>query len=157
MIFFPLFFHVFSTFVFALLSLHTRFPAHATLPILPTSDPLFLRSLCTEPPAEPAPPAPQPLPLTKRERKKLRTQRRLAAEKEKQDQIRCGLMPPPPPKVKISNLMQAMKDDAVADPSAMEAKVRRCARPRPVASCPLLVVSLCLFLLTFLCLFLLHL
>ena len=67
-----------------------------------------------EPPAEPAPPPPQPLPLTKRERKKLRTQRRLAAEKERQDQIRCGLMPPPPPKVKISNLMQAMKDDAVA-------------------------------------------
>ena len=77
-----------------------------------------------EPPAEPPPPPPQPLPLTKRERKKLRTQRRLAAEKERQDQIRCGLMPPPPPKVKISNLMQAMKDDAVADPSAMEAKVR---------------------------------
>ena len=77
-----------------------------------------------EPPAEPPAPPPQPLPLTKRERKKLRTQRRLAAEKERQDQIRCGLMPPPPPKVKISNLMQAMKDDAVADPSAMEAKVR---------------------------------
>jgi len=77
-----------------------------------------------EPPAEPAPPPPQPLPLTKKERKKLRTQRRLAAEKEKQDQIRCGLMAAPPPKVKISNLMQAMKDEAVADPSALEAKVR---------------------------------
>jgi len=77
-----------------------------------------------EPPAEPPPPAPQPLPLTKKERKKLRTQRRLAAEKEKQDQIRCGLMAPPPPKVKISNLMQAMKNEAVADPSALEAKVR---------------------------------
>jgi len=77
-----------------------------------------------EPPAEPAPPPPQPLPLTKRERKKLRTQRRLAAEREKQDQIRCGLMAPPPPKVKISNLMQAMKNEAVMDPSAMEAKVR---------------------------------
>ena len=33
-------------------------------------------------------------------------------------------MAPPPPKVKISNLMQAAKDEAVADPSAMEAKVR---------------------------------
>jgi U4/U6 small nuclear ribonucleoprotein PRP3 len=77
-----------------------------------------------EPPAEPLPPPPQPLPLTKKERKKLRTQRRLAAEKEKQDQIRCGLLPPPPPKVKISNLMQAMKNEAVADPSAIEAKVR---------------------------------
>ena len=76
------------------------------------------------PPAEPPAPAPMPLPLTKRERKKLRTQRRLAAEKEKQDQIRCGLIAPPPPKVKISNLMSVMKDEAVADPSAVEAKVR---------------------------------
>ena len=90
-----------------------------------------------EPPAEPPAPPPQPLPLTKRERKKLRTQRRLAAEKERQDQIRCGLMPPPPPKVKISNLMQAMKDDAVADPSAMEAKVRRArALPPPQSVVP---------------------
>jgi len=77
-----------------------------------------------DPPAEPPPPPPMPLPLTKKERKKLRTQRRLAAEKEKQDQIRCGLMAPPPPKIKISNLMQAMKNEAVADPSALEAKVR---------------------------------
>lgn len=77
-----------------------------------------------DPPAEPPPPPPQPLPLTKKERKKLRAQRRLAAEKEKQDQIRCGLMAPPPPKVKLANLMLAMKDEYVADPSAVEAKVR---------------------------------
>ncbi|KAL1508722.1 hypothetical protein AB1Y20_004817 [Prymnesium parvum] len=77
-----------------------------------------------DPPSEPPPPPPMPLPLTKKERKKLRTQRRLAAEKEKQDQIRCGLIDPPPPKVKLANLMQAMKNEAVADPSAMEAKVR---------------------------------
>lgn len=77
-----------------------------------------------DPPSEPPPPPPMPLPLTKKERKKLRTQRRLAAEKEKQDQIRCGLIDPPPPKIKLANLMQAMKNDAVADPSAMEAKVR---------------------------------
>ena len=76
------------------------------------------------PPTEPPPPPPMPLPLTKRERKKLRTQRRLAAEKEKQDQIRCGLLAPPPAKVKISNLMTAMTNEAVADPSAVEAKVR---------------------------------
>ena len=77
-----------------------------------------------EPPAEAPPPPPQPLPLTKRERKKLRTQRRAEAEREKQDQVRTGLMAPPEPKVKISNLMKALKDEAVADPSAMEAKVR---------------------------------
>jgi U4/U6 small nuclear ribonucleoprotein PRP3 len=76
------------------------------------------------PPAEPPPAPPMPLPLTKKERKKLRTQRRLAAEKEKQDKIRCGLIAPPPPKVKFSNLMSTMKDEAVADPSAVEAKVR---------------------------------
>ena len=77
-----------------------------------------------QPPAEPAPPPPQPLPLTKHERKKLRTRRREAAEKEKQDQIRAGLIPPPPPKVKLSSIMRVMKDDAVADPSAVEARVR---------------------------------
>jgi len=54
----------------------------------------------------------------------VRTQRRLAAEKEKQDQIRCGLIAAPPAKVKISNLMSVMKNEAVADPSAVEARVR---------------------------------
>ena len=107
------FFHLFLSLLCVCSPLTTHsFPRTCHTRILPTSDPLFLRFLCTEPPAEPAPPAPQPLPLTKRERKKLRTQRRLAAEKEKQDQIRCGLMPPPPPKVKISNLMQAMQKRA---------------------------------------------
>ena len=78
-----------------------------------------------DPPIEAAPPPPQPLRLTKAEMKKLRTQRRLAREQEKQELIRQGLLEPPKPKVKISNLMRVLGADAAADPTAIEAEVRR--------------------------------
>ena len=58
------------------------------------------------------------------ERKKLRTQRRVEREKEKQELIRQGLLEPPPPKVKIGNLMRVLGEQAVADPTAIEAQVR---------------------------------
>lgn len=63
--------------------------------------------------------------LTKKERKKLRRQRRQEAQKEKQDKIRLGLLPPDPPKVKISNLMRVLGNEAIQDPTKIEAKVRR--------------------------------
>lgn len=63
--------------------------------------------------------------LTKKERKKLRRQRRLEAQKDKQDKIRLGLLPPDPPKVKISNLMRVLGDEAIQDPTKVEAKVRK--------------------------------
>lgn len=78
-----------------------------------------------EPPAEAPPPPPQPLKLTKRELKKLRTQRRVAREKEKQELIRQGLLEPAAPKVKISNLMRVLGTEATADPTAVEAEVRK--------------------------------
>lgn len=78
-----------------------------------------------QPPAEAPPPLPQPLMLTKAELKKLRTQRRNAREKEKQELIRQGLLEPPKPKVKISNLMRVLGAEAAADPTAIEAEVRR--------------------------------
>ncbi|CAL8464003.1 g3538 [Coccomyxa elongata] len=77
-----------------------------------------------DPPAEEAPPPPMPLMLTAKERKKLKTQRRNEREKDRQEMIRQGLMEPPKPKVKISNLMRVLGNEAVADPSAMEAEVR---------------------------------
>lgn len=77
-----------------------------------------------KPPLDGPAPAPQPLMLTKAEQKKLRTQRRVAREKEKQEMIRQGLIEPPKPKVKISNLMRVLKDEAVLDPTAMEREVR---------------------------------
>lgn len=78
-----------------------------------------------EPPIEVPPPAPQPLKLTKKELKKMRTQRRMAREQEKQDLIRQGLLEPPAPKVKISNLMRVLGAEATADPTAIEAEVRK--------------------------------
>jgi U4/U6 small nuclear ribonucleoprotein PRP3 len=77
-----------------------------------------------KPPLEAPAPPPQPLMLTKAEQKKLRTQRRVAREKEKQEMIKQGLIEPPKPKVKISNLMRVLKDEAVLDPTAMEREVR---------------------------------
>ncbi|CBZ55659.1 Similar to uniprot/Q03338 Saccharomyces cerevisiae YDR473c essential splicing factor, related [Neospora caninum Liverpool] len=62
--------------------------------------------------------------LTKQERKKLRRRKRQEKEREKQDKIRMGLMPPPPPKVKLTNLMRVLGDQAVADPSKVEKEVR---------------------------------
>ena len=78
-----------------------------------------------DPPAEAPPPPPQPLKLTKLELKKLRSQRRMAREQEKQELIRQGLLEPPKPKVKISNLMAVLGAEATADPTAIEAEVRR--------------------------------
>jgi U4/U6 small nuclear ribonucleoprotein PRP3 len=83
---------------------------HHPVPILPS--------------AEPAQPVALPLMLTKQERKKLRRQRRAEREREKTDMVRLGLLPAPEPKVRLSNLMRVLKDSAVADPSAVEAKVR---------------------------------
>ncbi|KAJ0407951.1 hypothetical protein ATCC90586_006323 [Pythium insidiosum] len=59
------------------------------------------------------------------ERKKIRRQNRAEREKEKQDKIALGLLPPPEPKVKLSNMMKVLGEQAVADPSAVERKVRQ--------------------------------
>lgn len=76
------------------------------------------------PAAEPKEAPIAPIMLTKKERKKIRTQRRREVEKEKQEKIRLGLEPPPPPKVKISNLMRVLGNEAVQDPTKVEAHVR---------------------------------
>ncbi|KAJ9079758.1 U4/U5/U6 small nuclear ribonucleoprotein prp3 [Entomophthora muscae] len=67
----------------------------------------------------------KPLILTKRERKKLRRQRRAETHKEKQEKIRLGLLPPEQPKVKLSNLMRVLGNEAVQDPTQIEAQVRQ--------------------------------
>lgn len=54
--------------------------------------------------------------------------------------IRQGLMEPPKPKVKISNLMRVLGNEAVADPSAMEAEVRAQMEEREQVRC---CASLC--------------
>lgn len=67
----------------------------------------------------------KPLMLTKKERKKLRRQRRAELLKEKQEKIRLGLLPPEQAKVKLSNLMRVLGNEAVQDPTQIEAQVRQ--------------------------------
>ncbi|KAJ9503211.1 U4/U5/U6 small nuclear ribonucleoprotein prp3 [Exophiala xenobiotica] len=82
-------------------------------------------SVLIEPPQEKNNPAPKPMYLTQKEQAKLRRQRRQADLKEIQAKIRLGLEPPPPPKVKKSNLMRVLGEEAVKDPTAVEARVNR--------------------------------
>lgn len=63
--------------------------------------------------------------LTKKEQKKMRRQRRAAEQQDKRDRIKMGLLPPDPPKVKLSNLMRVLANEAIADPTKVEARVRR--------------------------------
>lgn len=76
-------------------------------------------------PQEAFQPGPKPMMLTKIEQKKLRRQRRMADMKEEQAKIRLGLVEPPPPKVKKSNMMRVLGEQAVKDPTAVEARVNR--------------------------------
>jgi U4/U6 small nuclear ribonucleoprotein PRP3 len=76
-------------------------------------------------PQEAFQPAAKPMMLTKTEQKKVRRQRRMADMKEEQAKIRLGLVEPPPPKVKKSNMMRVLGEQAVKDPTAVEARVNR--------------------------------
>ncbi|PGH11034.1 hypothetical protein AJ80_07310 [Polytolypa hystricis UAMH7299] len=78
-----------------------------------------------DPPQEKNNPAPKPMFLTPTEQAKIRRQRRMADLKEQQAKIRLGLEPAPPPKVKKSNLMRVLGEEAVKDPTAVEARVNR--------------------------------
>lgn len=78
-----------------------------------------------EPPQEKHLPAQKPMYLTPKEQAKIRRQRRMADLKEQQAKIRLGLEPAPPPKVKKSNLMRVLGEQAVKDPTAVEARVTR--------------------------------
>lgn len=65
-----------------------------------------------------------PIFLTKKERKKLRRQNRKNLELEKQEKIKLGLLPKPEPKLKRSNIMYALGDEAITNPSLAEKMVR---------------------------------
>ncbi|KAL9606617.1 MAG: hypothetical protein Q9179_000203 [Wetmoreana sp. 5 TL-2023] len=77
------------------------------------------------PPQEAKMPPLKPMHLTAKEQAKIRRQRRMADLKEQQAKVRLGLEPPEPPKVKRSNLMRVLGEEAVKDPTAVEARVSR--------------------------------
>lgn len=66
-----------------------------------------------------------PLMLTRRETKKLRRQRRMEKMKEKQEMIATGLLPAEAPKVKLSNMVRVLANESTADPTKVEAEVRK--------------------------------
>lgn len=68
---------------------------------------------------------PKPLYLTKKESKRIRRNERQRRLKDQQDRIKLGLEPPPPPKVKLSNLMNVLTNEAIQDPTGVEKRVRR--------------------------------
>ncbi|GAB7360843.1 hypothetical protein MBLNU230_g0829t1 [Neophaeotheca triangularis] len=78
-----------------------------------------------EPPQDKFAPPPKPMMLTAKEQAKVRRQRRMADMKEEQAKVRLGLVEPPPPKVKKSNMMRVLGEEAVKDPTAVEARVNR--------------------------------
>lgn len=63
--------------------------------------------------------------LTKKEMKRKRKNERQERFKAQQERIRRGLEPPPPPKVKLSNLMSVLTNDAIKDPTSVEKRVRK--------------------------------
>ncbi|XP_077232318.1 uncharacterized protein LOC143868682 [Tasmannia lanceolata] len=65
-----------------------------------------------------------PIFLTPKERKKLRRQNRKIAESDKRERIKYGLIPKPEAKLKRSNIMYALADEAVVNPSMAEQLVR---------------------------------
>ena len=67
----------------------------------------------------------KPMYLTSKEQAKLRRQRRMADLKEYQMKVRLGMEPPDPPKVKRGNMMRVLGEEAVKDPTAVEARVNR--------------------------------
>ncbi|KAG8838214.1 hypothetical protein FRC18_005712 [Serendipita sp. 400] len=67
----------------------------------------------------------KPLKLTTKEQKKLRKQRRAAELQDHQDRVRMGLIPPDPPKVRMANMVRVLTNEAVTDPTKLEARIRR--------------------------------
>ncbi|KAJ5332941.1 hypothetical protein MYU51_008779 [Penicillium brevicompactum] len=78
-----------------------------------------------EPPQEKHVPAQKAMYLTPKEQAKIRRQRRAADLKEEQAKIRLGLVEAPAPKVKKRNLMRVLGNEAVKDPTAVEARVTK--------------------------------
>ncbi|KAL7676096.1 hypothetical protein ACOME3_002352 [Neoechinorhynchus agilis] len=65
-----------------------------------------------------------PIYLTKYEQRKLRRQNRAEQLREQQEKVRLGLAQPPEPKVRLSNLMRVLGNEAIQDPSKIEAYVK---------------------------------
>lgn len=62
---------------------------------------------------------------TRDEARRSKRERKLAAMREIQEKVKYGLVPPPEPKLKLSNFMSVLKEEAVQDPTKVELLVRK--------------------------------
>jgi hypothetical protein len=62
---------------------------------------------------------------TRDEARRSKREKKLAAMKEIQEKIKYGLVPPPEPKLKLSNFMNILKEEAIQDPTKVELLVRK--------------------------------
>ncbi|CAP71167.1 uncharacterized protein PODANS_6_5370 [Podospora anserina S mat+] len=105
---------------------YSGFPDSLKIDTLDSIITLYIQHpVAIEPPQEKLAHEPKPMYLTPKEQAKLRRNRRMADLKEKQTLMKLGLMEAPPPKVKQKNLMRVLGDEAVRDPTAVEARVRK--------------------------------
>jgi hypothetical protein len=62
---------------------------------------------------------------TRDEAKRTKREKKLAKMKEMQEKVKYGLVPPPEPKLKLSNFMSVLKEEAIQDPTKVELLVRK--------------------------------
>lgn len=67
---------------------------------------------------------------TQAEKKKEIRERRREYQKELQEKIKYGLVKPPPPKLRIATFWRTLGNEAVADPTAVEQKVKKMVEDR---------------------------
>ena len=64
------------------------------------------------------------------EARKIKREKKLAIQKAIQEKIKYGLVPPPEPKLKLSNFMSVLKEEAIQDPTKVELIVRKAIQKR---------------------------
>ena len=67
---------------------------------------------------------------TQAEKKKEIRERRREYQKELQEKIKYGLVKPPPPKLRLATFWRTLGSEAVADPTAVEQKVKKMVEDR---------------------------
>lgn len=87
------------------------------------------------PPNESTDPVFLPAFFTKKEQKKLRRQNRREAQLERREKIRLGLIDPSEPKLKISNFMRILENEAIQDPTKIESRVHEQIAKRQEVHC----------------------
>eukprot|EP00475_Leptophrys_vorax_P038937 TRINITY_DN6954_c0_g1_i1.p1 TRINITY_DN6954_c0_g1~~TRINITY_DN6954_c0_g1_i1.p1 ORF type:complete len:536 (+),score=132.92 TRINITY_DN6954_c0_g1_i1:28-1608(+) len=72
--------------------------------------------------------------LTEKEKKRLKRQRSQEKQKQKQEAVALGLAPPPEDRLTLKSFMRILSNEAIEDPTAVEAQVRAQMEKRRIAA-----------------------